>query len=76
MTGAMSSTRIRLTRWGNRIGVTLYRGTDGRLVGPTRIFLSIERTCPPGSGVDRAQLDPAGLASARSGDGRYPLTVR
>jgi hypothetical protein len=29
-----------------------------------------------GQVFDRAQLDPAGLASARSGDGRYPLTVR
>jgi hypothetical protein len=26
--------------------------------------------------LDRAQLAPAELASARSGDGRYPLTVR
>jgi hypothetical protein len=52
MTGAMSSARIRLTRSGNRIGVKLYRGTDGRLVGPTpESFLSIERACPPGSGV-------------------------
>jgi hypothetical protein len=38
MTRAMSSARIRLTRWGNRIGVRLYRGADGRLVGPTRII--------------------------------------
>ena len=31
---------------------------------------------PQGQEFDRAQLESAGLASARSGDGRYPLTVR
>jgi deazaflavin-dependent oxidoreductase (nitroreductase family) len=32
----MSSASTRLTRWGNAIGVWLYRRTGGRLVGPSR----------------------------------------
>ena len=32
----MTSARTRLTRWGNAIGIWLYRRTDGRLVGPSR----------------------------------------
>ncbi len=32
----MTSARTTLTRWGNAIGVWLYRRSDGRVTGPSR----------------------------------------
>ena len=63
-------TRATVSLWD--LGRDAERGRADKLGHTPAVPLELYAHVVPG----RAELDYAGVASARSGDGRYPLTVR